>query len=103
MDVWLLVTFSALIIIAGLLFALVAIASFALGAHVVFKTRRDEAPGLFSGVCPPSGAVFAAPGEFDDDTGLPFGEDVSQRGRSDMDAVLKRTQEFLKQAEVRNA
>jgi hypothetical protein len=64
---------------SALVMALVVLASVALGAWVVFRTKRDSGESLFNFSKPEEGGAFTAPGEYDDDTGLPLGQDVSQR------------------------
>ena len=82
---------------AAALMAVLVLASVALGAFIVYKTKRED--GEAFSVKPKEGDAFIAGGEFDDGEELPLGAETTETmHKQAMEKVLAHTGRFLKQS-----
>lgn len=83
---------------AALLMAVVVLASVALGAWIVYKTKREDS-SLFA-MPEKDGAVLQAPGEYEDDE-IPMGSDTTNREiDSAVEHILKQNRRFTQQRDT---
>lgn len=92
---------ASIVLAAGFVVLIVAtsvLCAAALGAYVVYKTKRED--GAAFQLQESAGDASVAKGEYDD-VDLPLGEDTSDRVMSDaLDGALKQTQRFMQQQET---
>ena len=81
---------------AAALMALIVLASVALGAYIVYKTKRED--GEMFSVASREGDAFVAQGELDDEE-APLGVETQRAMYEDaLRGVTKQTERFLKQS-----
>ena len=86
-------TFCVMLVICSTL------AAVALGAFLVYKTKREDGE-LFT-VADRQGDAMVIQSDEDDEVDLPLGEDVSQRGVNEaLDRVLQQNARFARQSDA---